>query len=110
MPLELDLTPIPPAGDRCKLDQNKQSVSSASVHKEQMKKCKFSTRPKEHPHTKEQAPGSALAEHKMTLVLLGIRNAKLAKEKLKLEILVHKTRLEYYRKRNASHEITDRMD
>jgi hypothetical protein len=116
MSLELELTPVPPAGDRCELDQGKQSVSCASAGKEQMKekkkkkKCKFSTRAKEHPYSQDQAPVSALAEHKMKLVLLEIRNAKLAKEKLKLEILVHKTRLEYYRKRNASHEITDRMD
>lgn len=115
MALELDLTPVPPAGDKCKLDQDKQTVSSASAGKEQMKekkkkkKCKFSARTKEHPQSQEQAPVSALAEYKTKLVLLEIRNAKLAKEKLKLEMLVQKTRLEYYHKRNVSHEITDRM-
>jgi hypothetical protein len=111
MPLELDLTPVPPAGDRCNLDRDKQSVASASAGKEQMKKkFKVSTRAKKHPHVQEQAPLSEFAEHKMKLILLEIRNAKLAKEKLKLEMLVHKTRLEYYHKRNASHEIAGRMD
>lgn len=115
MSLELKLTPVPPAGDRCKLGQDKQSMSSASAGKVQMedkkkKKCKFITRAKEHPHSQEHTPMSALAEQKMKLVSLEIRNTKLAKEKLKLEMLVHKARLEYYRKRNASHEITDRMD
>jgi hypothetical protein len=91
-------------------DQEKQSISSAYAGKEHVKKHKVTTRVKKFPHAQEQAPVSKLAEHKMKLVSLEIKNAKLAEEKLKLEMLVHKARLEYYHKRNASYKGADRKD
>jgi hypothetical protein len=110
MLLELDLTPLHSAGGGSIPDWGKQSVSSVFAGKKQMKKCKVSTRAKKSAHAWEQATVSELAEHKMKLVLLEIKNAKLAEEKLKLEVLVHKARLEYYCKRNANYKVTDRKD
>ena len=61
------------------------------------KKCKLTTRTR-----KLQVPSVDMSEQKIKLMQLEMKNAKLAEEKLRLEILVNKTRLEYYRKRNAN--------
>lgn len=101
------MTQLPSADGGCIPDLGNQSVSSAFTGKKHIKKSKVSTSAKKSAHAWEQAIASELAEHKMKLLLLEIRNAKLTENKLKLEVLVHKARLEYYCKRNANYKVTD---
>ncbi|PSN34350.1 hypothetical protein C0J52_17268 [Blattella germanica] len=63
------------------------------------RKCKVTARTR-----RLNVPVQDLSEYKMKLMNLEMKNAKLTEEKLKLEILVNKNRLEYYHKKNATNK------